>query len=188
MKKSYLPWLKKSPHEIRDIKPLTAVKSTADGKPSIPPIEKKEKKETINIKAVNYIELIPILIKAIQEQEAKMQEQNATIEKQDAKIEALTQLVNKLSQSPNAAPSVKLTSASLGQSTPNPNSTSTRISYSIPSGFSRAELVINSEAGQKVKQMQLNKSGLIDIDTSGISVGTYFYTLYLDGKSIDTKK
>lgn len=177
--------VKESPHEIRDIKPITAVKSTADGKPSIPPIEKKE---TINIKAVNYIELIPILIKAMQEQETKMQEQSATIEKQNTKIEALTQLVNKLSQNPNAAPSVKLTSASLGQSTPNPNSTSTRIIYSIPSGFSRAELVINNEAGQKVKQMQLNKSGLIDIDTSGIRAGTYFYTLYLDGKSIDTKK
>lgn len=168
-------------HELRTAKPETAIRPSADGKPAPAIMQQKETTESINIKAVNYIELIPIMVKA-------MQEQQATIEKQNAKIEALTVLVNKLSLNPNTSPSVKLTDASLGQSTPNPNSTSTRISYNIPTDFSRAELVINNSAGQKVKQIQLTKSGLIDLDTSSLSAGTYFYTLFVNGKSIDTKK
>ncbi len=109
------------------------------------------------------------------------------MQEQEAKIEALTQLVNKL-QNPGATGSIKLTGASLGQSTPNPNSTHARISYTIPNALSKAELVINNEAGQKVKQVQLNKTGFIDIDTSTLSAGTYFYTLYVNGTSVDTKK
>lgn len=86
-----------------------------------------------------------------------MQEQDATIKKQDAKIEELTQLVNKLSQNTSASGSVKLNSAFLGQNTPNPNRTSTRISYNIPTD-SRVELVVNNAIGQKIKQIQLSKS------------------------------
>lgn len=169
-----------APHELKTVKPVTLLKPTADGRPARVIAEPKEPKESINIKAVNYLELIPIMVKA-------MQEQDATIKKQDAKIEELTQLVNKLSQNTSASGSVKLNSAFLGQNTPNPNRTGTRISYNIPTD-SRAELVVNNANGQKIKQIQLSKSGLIDLDTSTLSAGTYFYTLFVNGKSIDTKK
>ncbi|WP_026259885.1 tail fiber domain-containing protein [Segetibacter koreensis] len=130
--------------------------------------------ETIEFKALNYTELIPIMIKAMQEQEAK--------------IEALTQLVNKL-QNANPEATVKLSGISLGQNVPNPlNGSSTRINYNIPTGITTAELVFSNAAGQKIKQIQLNNSGLVDIDTSSLSAGTYFYTLYINGKSYDTKK
>ena len=46
--------------------------------------------EKLTSKAINYTELIPIVIKAIQEQQA-------VIDQQNEKIDALTQLVNKLS-------------------------------------------------------------------------------------------
>jgi hypothetical protein len=171
--------VKESRHELESSKALS-VKPTATGKPATVKQE-KEAKETINIKAVNYVELIPIIIKGMQEQEA-------TIQKQNAKIEELTQLVNKLSLNTNTSGSVKLAGASLGQSTPNPNSASARISYTIPTGFLKAELIINNEGGQKVKQVQLNKRGLVDIDTSRLSAGAYFYTLYVNGAPVDTKK
>lgn len=136
---------------------------------------------SIEFKALNYTELIPIIIKA-------MQEQQATIEKQNIKIEALTQLVNQLKGSgPEAL--VKLSGISLNQNVPNPPVTNhTRINYNIPSGTTAAELVFTNAAGQKIKQISLNDSGLIDIDTSTLSAGTYFYTLYVNGKSFDTKK
>jgi hypothetical protein len=170
-----------APHELRTVKPIAALKPTADGKPAPAVMQQKETTETIKIKAVNYIELIPIIVKAMQEQEA-------AIEKQNAKIEELTQLVNKFSQNTSSSGSVKLNNAYLGQNSPNPNSTSTRITYNIPTDFSRAELVVNNANGQKVKQVQLTKSGLLDLDTSSLSAGTYFYTLFVNGKSIDTKK
>ena len=175
-------------HTMRTFKPATPVRQAAGG--SLIPIvaHQQEPKESITIKAVNYVELIPIMIKAMQEQEATIEKQNTKIEQQNANIEQLTQLVNKLSQNPATFGSVKLKSAFLGQNTPNPNSTSTRISYNIPTGFLRAELVVNNANGQKVKQVQLNKSGFLDLDTSSLTTGTYFYTLFVNGTSVDTKK
>ncbi len=112
------------------------------------------------------------------------------MQEQEAKIEALTQLVNKL-QNANPEASVKLSGVSLSQNTPNPPvANSTIINYNIPSGSASAELIFTNVAGQKVKQIQLNKNGagMIDVNTSSLSAGTYFYTLYVNGKSFDTKK
>lgn len=165
-------------------KQAAVINPKADGTPEPLAAETKETKETtetIQIKTVNYIELIPIMVKA-------MQEQQATIDKQNDKIEALTQLVNQLSQNSHSQADVKLSGASLGQSAPNPNSTNARISYRIPNNSSSAVLVINNDAGQKVKQMQLDKSGLVNIDTSSLGNGTYFYTLLVNGTPVDTKK
>ena len=167
--------VKESPHELttnrsKDIR-------QAAGKLATTVAEQKEVKESINIKAVNYTELIPIMIKAMQEQ--------------DAKIEVLTQLVNKLTQNSTSAASVKLSTASLDQNTPNPtNKNNTQIGYYVPAGSGRAELIIKDSDGKKVKQIQLNNNGqgVINIETSTLGTGAYFYTLMIDGKLIETKK
>lgn len=130
------------------------------------------KQESIDVKAVNYVELIPILIKAMQEQEAK--------------IEALTNLVNKLSLNNSSSPAKP--GGYLSQSIPNPASKTARINYEISTDFTKAELVIANMAGQKLKQLLLNKSGIIDIDTSKLSAGTYSYILVVDGATLGTKK
>jgi hypothetical protein len=172
-----------APHELKSERIKVAIKSATDGSPSPIPsgFDPKQTIETIKIKAVNYTELIPIMVKA-------MQEQQATIEKQNAKIEALTLQVNQLIQNKPNDLSVKLSGAFLGQSTPNPNNSSAKITYNIPGTFSKAGLVITNEGGQVVKQLQLNKSGSIDLDTSKLNTGTYFYTMSVDGVSVDTKK
>ena len=96
--------------------------------------------------------------------------------------------MNKL-QNANPEATVKLSGVSLSQNVPNPlRGSSTRINYNIPAGITTAELVFSNAAGQKIKQIQLDNSGLVDIDTSSLSAGTYFYTLYINGKSYDTKK
>lgn len=166
--------VKEAPHQLNDLKPQAVEPTPNDGKmPTVTPVQNAVKGETINIKAVNYTELIPILVKAIQEQSAK--------------IEELTILVAKLSQNTRSQPGVKFF-GSLHEATPNPANNSSRITYSIPANTSRAELIINNAEGQKVKQIQLNKSGLVDINTSSLSSGTYFYSLIVDGRSVDTKK
>ena len=163
--------------EVSTVKqPVTPVKPTGDGKPSPIVSVQKETKETISIKGVNYTELIPILVKAIQEQEAK--------------IDALTELVDQLKNSHSEA-SVKLSGASLSQNSPNPPvASSTRINYQIPLGSATAELIFTNAAGQRMKQVRLDKNspGFVDIDTSALVSGTYFYTLFVNGKSIDTRK
>ena len=136
--------------------------------------------DKITTKAVNYVELIPIMIKA-------MQEQQATIDAQNAKIDALTNLVSQLTKN-SSGNVVSASSAFLGNASPNPANKSTRILYGVSSNTAKAELVIYSIGGQKLQQLELNKSGLIDINTSNLSAGTYTYTLLADGVVVDTKK
>ena len=139
-----------------------------------------EKGEDINFKAVNYTELIPVLIKALQEQ--------------DAKIKILTEMVEKLSVGAKASPTsseIKLNDASLEQNIPNPSANnSTKINYNIPAGASKAEMIITDAYGKKVKQLSLTNHGksTLSIDTMGLSSGTYTYTLFVDGKMIEAKK
>jgi hypothetical protein len=154
-----------------------------------------EKDRILDTYSLDYSGFAIIAIKAIQEQQATIGIQQAAIEKQEienkeqnAKIEQLTQLVNKLSLNPNAAPTEKPTGTFLGFCTPNPNSNGTRISYGIPANATGAELVISNDTGQRVKQLTLNSTGQVEIDTSSLGTGTYFYSLYLNGKLVDTKK
>lgn len=169
--------VKESPHVLRSVKHAAAANPDQDGSPL--PREIEEKKETLNIKAVNYTELIPIIIKA-------MQEQQAIIEKQNARIDALTQLVNKLD---NQNAGTKVEDASLAQNVPDPPiSNSTVIAYRLPAGTTSAQLIFTNAAGQRVKQVQLDNSGRVKIDTSSFSEGVYFYTLSAKGKLFQTKK
>lgn len=147
-------------------------------KDNVKELQATAKPEVIDFKAVNYTELIPVLIKALQEE--------------DAKVEQLTRQVNALTASNasalNSNGSVKLSSASL-QSVPNPAKNSTKIFYSnVPNG-STAQLIIMDASGKTIKQLQLPKSsnGSVNIDVSALSVGTYSCSLIVDGKLLNTK-
>jgi hypothetical protein len=181
-----LPTLvKETLHEVRDQKPMP--KLGPDGKLDLSAVS-KEPKEKITIKAVNYTEFIPIMIKALQEQQATIEQQNITNEQQNAKIEELTLLVHKLSQKDNSTVSVKPTDAYLSYSNPNPNSVSARINYNIPTGATKAHLVITNATGQQLKKITLNNSGSVEVNTTSLSAGIYFYSLFIDDNLFDTKK
>lgn len=135
--------------------------------------------DTVEIKALNYTELIPILIKAVQEQEATIQE--------------LKQLVNKLQTSSSTSANIKVVSIGspvLEQNEPNPFTNTTSIHYTLPAGVSKAQLVITDSKGGILKQMTLNSStsSVVNIEASTLSAGTYFYSIIVDGKKIDSKK
>ena len=125
--------------------------------------------ETIDFKALNYVELIPILIKGIQEQQQQ--------------IDELKKLIEKIA--PGGTKNLLI--GSLGQNTPNPVSNSTRIQYNIPSNNTTAQLLLTDNAGRTVKTIQLTSSGFINLNTSRLSSGTYNYSLLIDGKIVETK-
>jgi hypothetical protein len=127
--------------------------------------------EIIDFKAVNYTELIPIMIKAMQEQQQQ--------------IEELKKLVNKLAQGQIRN---VIANGTLGQNSPNPVNNSTIIQYSIPSGINSAQLLLTDNTGRTIKSVQLDSSGLINLDASGLSNGVYNYSLIVDGKIAETKK
>lgn len=134
------------------------------------------------IKVVETISLIPILTKAVQEQQAQIEELKALVEK-------LSQSVAASSTQDDAVASVTLTKASLSQNIPNPLNGNTSIRYNVPTGSTSAQLVVTDNSGKTVKQMQLVKgAGNINIDASALTSGTYNYSLFVDGKLVESKK
>jgi hypothetical protein len=142
-----------------------------------------QNEEPITFKAVNYTELIPIVVKGMQEQEERIQ-------KQEQVIESLLQQVNELKSQVSRLTgqgATTVTGISLGQNTPNPAKTTTRISYSIP-GNSQAQLVVTDATGKTIKTILLNASGFVNLNTASFSSGVYNYSLVADGKVLETKR
>jgi len=136
------------------------------------------KTEISDFKALNYMELIPILIKGMQE----LSQQNTDLKNQVAQLK---QAVGQNSSSSNAS----LSSATLGQNFPNPFSQSTTISFSIPKETSTANIVVSQTGtGKVIKSISVSGSSQLSFDASSLSAGAYTYTLYIDGKKIDSKQ
>jgi hypothetical protein len=77
----------------------------------------------------------------------------------------------------------------LEQNTPNPFDHSTLIKYGIPSGFQSAQLLITDNAGRSIKQIALTSgSGVVSINGSMLSGGSYTYSLLVEGKILASKK
>ena len=128
---------------------------------------------------LRYAEFVVPLVKAVQELSQK-------VEKMEA---ALTER-NSGNSSALISKNVTVTDASLGQNIPNPFNRSTSISYTLPPKFSQAKIIINDNSGNTIKQVNISGSGkgVVNIDASILSSGTYNYSLIVDGKLISSKQ
>lgn len=153
-----------------------ASKPYTNGLPK-PTAQPAGKPETISVKALNYVELIPIMVKG-------MQEQSELIKQQQQQINELKVQVSRLSGNVTTTTGM----GSLSQNTPNPVERTARIVYAVPAGAGHAHLLITDNLGRTVKSVSLSKSGYVNIDVSSLSSGIYNYTLLVDGKITDTKK
>jgi hypothetical protein len=139
----------------------------------------KSGETTTDFKAVNYTELIPIMIKAMQEQQQT--------------ITDLQQQINDLKQGSSqdkiqGTNSNTQLSGSLDQNAPNPFSQSTTIRFQLPDNFSNAQLVIHDAIGSIVKSISINQNdSQIILNAGELHAGTYFYSLMIDGKEMATK-
>jgi hypothetical protein len=146
---------------------------------------------TTDFKAVNYTELIPIMIKGMQEQEAQNQTLNAEVEALRPLKDEVAELRQMILELKNVRNSTSIISAAyLEQNSPNPAGTATTIRYHLPTAATSARLTLTNTKGQVVKTMMLGNrgTGQISLNTQALSAGTYHYTLYVDGKSADTKR
>ncbi len=133
-------------------------------------------------KGINYMELIPILVQAIGEL--------------NAKIEALEAADGKLQTRANAKaasgsePANKLYAAKLAQNEPNPFANATKIELTIPTDAQNALLCIYDMSGKQIQQMPIADRGntYIEMNSAGLSAGMYLYSLIIDGQLIDTKR
>ncbi|MEP6467327.1 MAG: tail fiber domain-containing protein [Parafilimonas sp.] len=148
-------------------------------------LSSKAKPDAVDFKALNYTELIPIIIKG-------MQEQQAVIEKQQQQINQLQQLIqNQNSSVTSNASDAKIataTGAYLLQNAPNPFVQNTSVKCYVPTSVQQAQLVVYNLSGQLIKSYSLT-SGMntVTINAGTLSSGQYTYSLVADGKKVDSK-
>ena len=169
----------------------------------IKPGEEQNKKNTtlkiedeINFKAMNYTELIPIMIKGMQELSKTNEEKDAAIKDLQKQIDELKQMIKANSSATNdklnqAQQTVDLSNiGSIEQNTPNPFTSSTSIHYNLLRNDGNAFINFYSSSGIVLKSVKLSAAGkgVVDIKTSELTSGIYQYSLVVDGKVIDTKQ
>ncbi len=142
------------PDLVNDTKFETAMAQPQATEAALPQTQEAGKtetqSETIEFKALNYTELIPVLIKGMQE----LEQENTQLK---SELTELKQLVNQYIK-PAAAAS--LSKATLGQNYPNPFTKSTVISFSIPTESNSANIVVTQMGSGKI------------IKTLPVSIGT----------------
>ena len=157
------------------------------------------KSEIIEFKALNYTELIPILIKGIQEQQQEIDlfkqlvkevsKQNENLQQQ---VDELKALVAKSSAETSSSQSsiITVNGASLDQNMPNPFNTATSIGYTLPQKFTNAQLAVSDTNGKLLEQVSLSGTGKgkTTIETTSLAAGPYTYCLVIDGKLIASQK
>lgn len=129
--------------------------------------------------AVNYTELIPILVKSTQEQ----QEQIAALQNE---ITTLKNLVAQLTRTDTE----RNQKGALGVASPNPVNNSTLITYTLPNDVRTAHLLLTDMKGSTLRQVTLTSRGpaTYNLQTADLAAGTYTYSLHADGVRIDSKQ
>lgn len=150
--------------------------------------------ETIDFKTLNYTELIPIMVKGMQELTNENSELKQQVNELQQQMDDLRQLINKQAknenpkQSRNEQTNVFLSGTHLGGVTPNPVKGTASIQYSISEGSKRAQLMITDDLGRHIKTIQLSTSGVINVDVTSLANGVYQYSLIVDNKIEATRK
>jgi hypothetical protein len=164
------------------------LKLTAEGK--VPTGEsvvanKNETKEGMDLKAVNYTELIPIIVKGMQEQQHRIEELteiNADLKNQVNELKSL------ILQGYNGS-SITSLSGYLKQNIPNPAANATVISYYLPENITHAQIKVTDMKGSILKVYRASGgTGQINITRGELPSGVYNYTLYANNKKLDSKQ
>lgn len=130
---------------------------------------------------INYVEMVPILVQAINELSAKVAELeggNDSARKVAAKATGID----------SADESVQV--LSLSQNKPNPFGTSTEIEVNVPESVQSAFVYVYDLQGKKVLQVDITARGkqTIHLDAADLSDGMYLYSLIADGKVVETRR
>lgn len=148
---------------------------------SAPVLEEKRKNATIrkikrieNLKSINYTMLIPLLTKAIQEQQQTIEELK----------NEMTELKNNQLQPKNSVAGYTLT-----QNIPNPFTDNTIINYTLPQYTEKAILMVTDLNGRMLLQYNLTKGSKQQIINGGkLNAGIYVYSLIVNGNEVISKR
>jgi len=141
---------------------------------------------------VDYVALIPVLIKGMQEQQAIIEEQQARIDQLEVLISDDATPTKEIETAPsedfriNTQPTGKVF-----QNNPNPFKNTTVINYELPENMTQARIIITDLMGKQVANYNLaanQKTGQVTVQANGLTNGTYIYTLIVDGTLIASNK
>ena len=142
-----------------------------------------------DVYGLRYGDFVVPLVKAVQElskQNDSLKNENENLEQRVTRLEAL---MNANHSTSNTQLSTSTFYGLILQNNPNPFSNSTTINYSLPAKFSLAKIIVTDKNGNVLKTIILsNNKGSVSVDAATLSSGTYQYSLYVDGKLIDTKQ
>jgi hypothetical protein len=155
-------------------------------------------------KAIAYTDLIALLIEGIKEQQIQIETLQAIVYSQEQEIVLIHTSIDDYCLNNDSQSKLKSSaiddytksmaetseSAILFNNVPNPFSTNTEISFSIPENSSSARLIIHDMQGIELKSFEINQKGIgsIILSSSELSAGMYLYTLLVDKNIIDTKR
>lgn len=128
--------------------------------------------------SVNYVELIPLLVQVLKQQQDQIDELQSILSSSQAK---------KMNKDAHAqAHDAPL----LLQNSPNPFSQITKIGYYLPDETHEATIRIYDMSGTEIVAFPIDTSGNgeLTIDGGTLRAGMYLYSLIADGQLIDTKQ
>ena len=127
--------------------------------------------------AVNYVELVPILIRSIQELKTEID---------DLKPSSSEDVVNTKKSKISLALNKENV---LYQNTPNPFRENTEIRFQLSVDAKNSLICIFDMQGKMLKQISIDPSqSSITIDGTEFNAGMYLYSLVINGNEIDTKR
>ncbi len=135
---------------------------------------------------LRYAEFVVPLVKAVQE----LSGQNDLLKSEIGNLKSEIEELKAMIVSNQSMVSVQLSTASLQQNIPNPFNRTTTINYTLPQQYSSAKIIITDKAGKVLKELNISGSGRgsLNMDASALASAAYQYSLYVDGKLIDTKQ
>jgi len=171
----------------------------------------------VDVKAINYIGIIPVLTQGIKELTTENEELKSSNEELEAELadvkKQLTELADLVNDKFNQMEEdmssccfgdnsakqdagntfVELNGSdvpALEQNSPNPFYEQTVIKYYLPSSAQKAVMNITDIKGAIIKSVNLEGTGLgtVTISANELPVGTYVYTLYVDGRQVESKQ
>lgn len=138
---------------------------------------------------IAYNDLIPMLIKSIQELNAKVAKQEEIIATLTGETDETT--ARQFSTNDGlVAEDLSEKGIKLYQNAPNPFDQATVIRYYLPEGTANARLFVYDMQGNQVKSINLKTTGeaSVTFDAGALKSGIYFYTIFANGEAEDIKR
>jgi len=156
-----------------------------------PQYDEKNRKvaEAIDYLGLNYTEFIPVIIEGMQEQQEIIKKQSELISQLEKRLQALEKnnLVN-IGSASNTDAVFQPRAADILSIAPNPVVGNATVAYFIPENINQAFLQLKNSTGETVSQSLITQKGKakMSLNTSSLSAGTYFLTLFCNYTAIKT--